>query len=761
MGMTKRSLLADFFDYPKGRQRFLVYTFQEHFRGRTAHGDWRFAQNGFLLSWTIANQVAGVIEDPVLSLSQAERVLGEARWKLNPLTGKFAMREIRGGVIRQTQIQAWPKSIQPKEWLFVEGVTRPGEIGATRKYPGVFFLCERHYYEPGARKPSIWEVFCYGKVFNGRYFFRPLELTKRGREFILPPSEEQDIPTITWELMKPESQLPNVFAESSRVKRPWVPPQGWSALPRWIMQMVPAKLRYWNFRDEKTRLELRDELFDLWKENGTIAAIEKGRPLTIDKEHLPPDAKTIIRVPVQKAGLTLVPGPKARRVRGRGDPEKAIIAFIGDGPGAKEIEEGEAFVGLSGQFLEATLRDLGVDIDDVYFDNLFKFPGEKQTLANLLQRGRERIAQLKQMPNLRAAVALSEIAARGLLQLERDILMSEERGKEHEIDGLRLIVTYHPAAILRTGRKKSRFYEAWRSDLARAVQLAFQESAQKQENGVETGKFVLQRRWWRVVEVVRGGPVGEFWHLRMDFGKRTNEELRFDGNPLTAKKMIARYYPQDAKRNFELAGTYSPAEIGPPGPGKRGTVTIEIIDKGRIEKRPIEGGFELAISGRKLYGRYRVIDQGGGIFSFESVVEKAFLNVEICHAEVIAKGAGRKWERLVYGIVYEPYSEDLDGDWMTPEAIRKMAHDWMLKHQAYKIMHKTPDDRIKPVESFIAPVDFRLGNRLVRAGSWVLVSKIFDDKIWQMVLDRRLRGYSFGGRASIKPGTAPPGHEQK
>lgn len=123
-------------------------------------------------------------------------------------------------------------------------------------------------------------------------------------------------------------------------------------------------------------------------------------------------------------------------------------------------------------------------------------------------------------------------------------------------------------------------------------------------------------------------------------------------------------------------------------------------------------------------------------------------------SEVMVKGKTEK-RRLIYGIVYEPYVVDAQGDWTDEMAIEVACHRWLLDSRSMKLMHRFNTDKVKPVESYIAPQDIKLGRATVKKGAWILVSKVFDDAIWAKVERREFTGYSLGGRSTVREG-APP-----
>lgn len=107
-------------------------------------------------------------------------------------------------------------------------------------------------------------------------------------------------------------------------------------------------------------------------------------------------------------------------------------------------------------------------------------------------------------------------------------------------------------------------------------------------------------------------------------------------------------------------------------------------------------------------------------------------------------------ERLVYGIVLEPNTIDAQDDFVTDREIETAAHNYMLKSQTVGNSHKS-QAQAKVVQSYIAPADFELGGQPVRKGSWVMVTKIFDDQLWQDVQNGNFTGYSIGGYGNRTP----------
>lgn len=106
-------------------------------------------------------------------------------------------------------------------------------------------------------------------------------------------------------------------------------------------------------------------------------------------------------------------------------------------------------------------------------------------------------------------------------------------------------------------------------------------------------------------------------------------------------------------------------------------------------------------------------------------------------------------EQIVYGIVYEPDVKDAQGDQANAEEIKKAAYDFMENAQAFKVMHKGKKVKVKILENYIAPVEFTIEKRTVKKGSWVLVTRILDKKLWKEIKAGNLTGYSMAGYAKV------------
>ena len=138
---------------------------------------------------------------------------------------------------------------------------------------------------------------------------------------------------------------------------------------------------------------------------------------------------------------------------------------IGEAPGADEDKQGEPFVGRAGQLLNSMLAAIGLKREQVYIANILKCrpPGNrdpKPEEAALCRAFLERQIALIQ-PKL--ILAVGRIAAQNLLATDTPI--ARLRGHVHQLHGIPVVVTYHPAYLLRSPGEK---HKAW-TDLQFAV----------------------------------------------------------------------------------------------------------------------------------------------------------------------------------------------------------------------------------------------------------------------------------------------------
>jgi DNA polymerase len=136
--------------------------------------------------------------------------------------------------------------------------------------------------------------------------------------------------------------------------------------------------------------------------------------------------------------------------------ENAEWMFIGEAPGADEDRKGEPFVGRAGQLLTSMIQALGFKREQVYIANILRCrppnnrepaPEEAHACSPFLQR---QIALVK--PKI--IIAVGRIAAQNLLHTEEAIGKMRGRVYQYGPDAIPVVVTYHPAYLLRSPAEK-------------------------------------------------------------------------------------------------------------------------------------------------------------------------------------------------------------------------------------------------------------------------------------------------------------------
>lgn len=113
--------------------------------------------------------------------------------------------------------------------------------------------------------------------------------------------------------------------------------------------------------------------------------------------------------------------------------------------------------------------------------------------------------------------------------------------------------------------------------------------------------------------------------------------------------------------------------------------------------------------------------------------------------------------REIIGIVLEPETVDAHGDIYDADVIADAAHDFLARFNATStlgLMHKDMKRDFDLLESWTAPLDLTLGDRSVKSGTWLIMVKVNDDKIWDKVKKGEITGFSIGGKAKVKKLTA-------
>jgi uracil-DNA glycosylase len=161
------------------------------------------------------------------------------------------------------------------------------------------------------------------------------------------------------------------------------------------------------------------------------------------------------------AGCTACPlhAQRTQTVFGVGD-EAADWLFVGEGPGAEEDARGEPFVGQAGKLLDNMLAAIGLQRGrNVYIANVVKCrpPGNRNPEPPEAAACEPYLARQVALIRPKLVIALGRVAAVNLLA--RDATIASLRGRLHDYGGIPLVVTYHPAYLLRNLPDKAKAWQ--------------------------------------------------------------------------------------------------------------------------------------------------------------------------------------------------------------------------------------------------------------------------------------------------------------
>ncbi|MDH5301058.1 MAG: uracil-DNA glycosylase [Gammaproteobacteria bacterium] len=164
---------------------------------------------------------------------------------------------------------------------------------------------------------------------------------------------------------------------------------------------------------------------------------------------------------------------RTQAVFGVGDTQ-AQWMIIGEAPGRDEDLQGEPFVGAAGQLLNEMLFALGLQREQVYIANILKCrpPNNRDPQPDEVLRCQGYLQQQIQLLKPRVILSVGRISAQHLLQTDTPV--GKLRGRVHRVgeQSIPLIVTYHPAYLLRSPLEKRRAWE----DLCLAKSVAQENS---------------------------------------------------------------------------------------------------------------------------------------------------------------------------------------------------------------------------------------------------------------------------------------------
>jgi DNA polymerase len=218
--------------------------------------------------------------------------------------------------------------------------------------------------------------------------------------------------------------------------------------------------------EHQRRAYLQAMGIDVWLPRDTaepdVPAVTQSEPVAADS--LDWDA---LRLCVADCTRCELAASRTNTVFGVGH-QNADWMIIGEAPGAEEDRRGEPFVGRAGKMLDEMLRAAGQRRDSVFIANILKCrpPNNRDPKPSEAAECRSYLERQIALVQPRIILAVGKIAAQNLLGCDDPV--GQMRGRRHEINGIPMVVTYHPAYLLRSPSQKRK---SW-LDLSLAVRLA-------------------------------------------------------------------------------------------------------------------------------------------------------------------------------------------------------------------------------------------------------------------------------------------------
>ncbi len=220
-------------------------------------------------------------------------------------------------------------------------------------------------------------------------------------------------------------------------------------------QEIPAEYGDWENHFEQDDAGARDFGFEAPPPDDRAARIA-----TMDWEALQTEVRSCTTCELHSSRTQTVFGVGNRR---------AQWLIIGEAPGADEDRLGEPFVGRAGKLLDSILFALGLDRKTVFIANILKCrpPKNRDPAQEEARSCRPFLDRQIALIQPRIILAVGRIAAQNLLETE--IPVGKLRGKVHRLEpgGIPVVVTYHPAYLLRSPREKRKVWDDLR--LARRI----------------------------------------------------------------------------------------------------------------------------------------------------------------------------------------------------------------------------------------------------------------------------------------------------
>lgn len=149
---------------------------------------------------------------------------------------------------------------------------------------------------------------------------------------------------------------------------------------------------------------------------------------------------------------------RTKLVFGSGNPN-ADVLLIGEAPGADEDKQGKPFVGRAGKLLTDILKAINFSREEVYIANILKCrpPNNRDPLPGEVEKCKPHLLKQIELIKPKMILCLGRVAAIELLN--KKLTLSKLRENVYDFDGIKVMATYHPAALLRNPNWKRGCWE--------------------------------------------------------------------------------------------------------------------------------------------------------------------------------------------------------------------------------------------------------------------------------------------------------------
>lgn len=176
----------------------------------------------------------------------------------------------------------------------------------------------------------------------------------------------------------------------------------------------------------------------------------------------PQSLSTLQRLTIEVASCTRCPlhETRSQTVFARGNPQ-AKLMIIGEAPGFHEDQQGLPFVGAAGSLLDQMVSSIGLDSKQIYIANVLKCrpPNNRDPQSDEITQCSGYLSQQISLVKPQLLLALGRFAGQYLLNTTRSL--SQMRDLKQQYQTIPVIVTYHPAYLLRNPADKKNAYQDW------------------------------------------------------------------------------------------------------------------------------------------------------------------------------------------------------------------------------------------------------------------------------------------------------------